>query len=77
MSDQYQPLQTNDSTEIEAGETEIQSQMKQLQADPRFNRPAPSIWKRIALLLAVGFLFWAALQLKPQKSQPKVIHADR
>ncbi|OAX39354.1 hypothetical protein K503DRAFT_689816 [Rhizopogon vinicolor AM-OR11-026] len=51
--------------------------MKQLHADPRFNRPAPSIWKRISLLLVIVFLFWAAFQLKYQRSQPKIIHADR
>ncbi|KAJ8592589.1 hypothetical protein M405DRAFT_733000 [Rhizopogon salebrosus TDB-379] len=51
--------------------------MKQLHADPRFNRPAPSLWKRVALLLVVAFLFWAAFQLKPQRSEPKIIHAER
>jgi len=73
----YQALQTNDSPETEADNTELQSQMKQLHADPRFNRPAPSIWKRISLLLFIAFLFWAAFQLKFQRSQPKVVHAER
>jgi hypothetical protein len=77
MSAQYQALQTNDFTETEADDTELQSQMKQLHADPRFNRPAPSLWKRVALLLVVAFLFWAAFQLKPQRSEPKIIHAER
>ncbi|KAG2336342.1 hypothetical protein BDR05DRAFT_1005970 [Suillus weaverae] len=48
-----------------------------LHADPHSNRPAPSLWKRIALLLATVFLFWAAFQLKPQRSKPKIIHAER
>ncbi|KAG2339028.1 hypothetical protein BDR05DRAFT_968474 [Suillus weaverae] len=75
MPAQYQALSTNDpETETDP---QLQSQIKQLHADPRFNRLAPSLWKRIALLLVTAFLFWAAFQLKPQRSQPKIIHADR
>ncbi|KAG1733117.1 hypothetical protein EDB19DRAFT_1639837, partial [Suillus lakei] len=44
---------------------------------PVLNRPVPSLWKRIALLLVTVFLFWAAFQLQPQRSQPKIIHAER
>lgn len=76
MPAQYQALTTNDPAEAEA-DSQLQSQMKQLHADPRFNRPAPSLWKRISLLLVTVFLFWAAFQLQSQRSQPKIIHAER
>ncbi|KAG1733350.1 uncharacterized protein EDB91DRAFT_1057544 [Suillus paluster] len=76
MPAQYHALSTNDPTETET-DSQLQSQIKQLHADPRFNRPAPSLWKRIALLLAVAFLFWLAFQFQPRRSQPKVVHAER
>ncbi|KAG1827969.1 hypothetical protein EV424DRAFT_1345118 [Suillus variegatus] len=76
MSAQYQALSTDDSAEIGA-DPQLRSQIQQLHADPRFNRPAPSLWKRIALLLVVAFLFWAAFQVQPKRSQPKIIHAER
>ncbi|KAG2064201.1 hypothetical protein BDR04DRAFT_1035926 [Suillus decipiens] len=76
MPNQYQALSSNDPAETEA-DPQLQSQIKQLHADPRFNRPAPSLWKRIALLLVTAFLFWAAFKLQYQRSKPKVIHAER
>lgn len=76
MPAQYQSLSTNDPAETE-GDPQLQSQLKQLDADPRFNHPAPSLWKRVALLLVTAFLFWAAFQLQSPISQPKTIHADR
>lgn len=76
MPAQYQPLTTHDSAEAGA-DPQLQSQIRQLYADPRFNRPAPSLWKRISLLLVTAFLFWAAFQLQSPRSQPKIIHAER
>lgn len=32
--------------------------------DPRFNPPAPSAWKRAALLVFVALLFWLAFSMK-------------
>ncbi|KAG2033864.1 hypothetical protein BDR03DRAFT_966300, partial [Suillus americanus] len=52
------------------------SQIKQFHANPRFNRPTPSLWKRIALLLVTVFLFWAVFKLQPQRSQTKIVHAE-
>ncbi|KAG2143533.1 uncharacterized protein EDB93DRAFT_1155510 [Suillus bovinus] len=76
MSAQYQALSTNDPAEIEA-DPQLRSQIQQLHADPRFNRPTPSLWKRIALLLLTAFLFWLAFQLQHKRFEPKVIHAER
>ncbi|KAG2031168.1 hypothetical protein BDR03DRAFT_973244, partial [Suillus americanus] len=53
------------------------SQIKQFHANPCFNRPTPSLWKRIALLLVTVFLFWAVFKLQPQRSQTKIVHAER
>ncbi|KAG2095856.1 hypothetical protein BD769DRAFT_272977 [Suillus cothurnatus] len=76
MPAQYQALSTNDPAEIGV-DPQLQSQIKQLHADPRFNRPTPSLWKRVALLLVTAFLFWAAFRLRADGSQPKIIHAER
>ncbi|EPQ50382.1 hypothetical protein GLOTRDRAFT_118339 [Gloeophyllum trabeum ATCC 11539] len=45
--------------------------------DPRFNQPAPSIWKRVALIGFVFLLFWLGLHLRLQSQKPKVVHAHR
>ncbi|KAG1800111.1 uncharacterized protein BJ212DRAFT_130319 [Suillus subaureus] len=76
MPAQYQALSANDPAEIEAN-PQLQSQIKQFHADPRFNRPTPSLWKRITLLLVTAFLFWAAFKLQSHRSQTKIIHAER
>ncbi|KAH7882853.1 hypothetical protein F5I97DRAFT_140281 [Phlebopus sp. FC_14] len=46
--------------------------------DPRFDRPSPPLWKRIALLAFIAFLFWLSFMMRPRKmSEPNVIHATR
>ena len=51
---------------------------RQTERDPRFNVPPPSTWKRVALLLFVGLLFWLSFYVKLSKPEkPKVIHANR
>ncbi|KAF7290868.1 Casein kinase I isoform alpha [Mycena kentingensis (nom. inval.)] len=52
-------------------------------ADPRFDRPAPSPWKRAALLLTIALLFWLALHMKSPKGifrsskQQTVVYSNR
>ncbi|PSS34014.1 hypothetical protein PHLCEN_2v1918 [Hermanssonia centrifuga] len=49
-----------------------------LQADPRFNPPTPSPWKRIALLLVVAILLWAGVTMrKPHAKASQIVHAKR
>ncbi|KIM79843.1 hypothetical protein PILCRDRAFT_73740 [Piloderma croceum F 1598] len=51
---------------------------RQTDRDPRFNVPPPSTWKRVALLLFVGFLFWLSFYVKVSKPEkPKIVHASR
>ncbi|KAL4068507.1 hypothetical protein V8B97DRAFT_2008786 [Scleroderma yunnanense] len=46
--------------------------------DPRFDRPPPAAWKRIALILFIIFLFWLSYAMRPKKDvQPEVIYASR
>lgn len=64
------PAPTSDINELHA----------RLRADPRFNPPPPSPWKRAALILFVVFLLWFAYTLrKPLMApfEPKVVHARR
>lgn len=48
-------------------------------ADPRFNSPPPSRWKRAGLLALVFVLFWAALSMRKsmKNAPPKVVYANR
>lgn len=49
-----------------------------LHADPRFNPPTPSVWKRAALVVLVVFLFWLGASMRKSMSQkPEVIHTQR
>lgn len=50
-----------------------------LRADPRFNPPTPSPWKRAALLLVVFALAWLAFTMRKALSMepPEVVHARR
>ncbi len=50
-----------------------------LRADPRFNPPTPSPWKRAALLLVVFVLVWLAFTMRKALSmeQPDVLYAKR
>jgi hypothetical protein len=49
--------------------------------DPRFNQPAPSPYKRAALVIFTILLFWFALSLRSSllahKRSSKVIYASR
>lgn len=49
--------------------------------DPRFNRPAPSPFKRAALLLLIAVLVWVAVQMRSglleAKRKPQIIYASR
>lgn len=49
--------------------------------DPRFNRPAPSPFKRAALLLLIAVLVWVAVQMRSglleAKRKTQIIYASR
>jgi hypothetical protein len=49
--------------------------------DPRFYQPTPSPFKRAALLIFIGFLFWLAFSLRKSVwaagGAPRVVHANR
>ncbi|KAJ3799390.1 hypothetical protein GGU11DRAFT_807510 [Lentinula aff. detonsa] len=49
--------------------------------DPRFHQPTPSPFKRILLLLFIGFLFWFAFVLGRARvlrsKKPQIIYANR
>lgn len=49
-----------------------------LRADPRFNPPPPSPWKRVALLLMLAVLLWFAFRMrKPIMKEVEIVHARR
>ena len=49
-----------------------------LRADPRFNPPTPSLWKRVALLIIVCVLFWLGFHLrKPLRMEQEIVQAKR
>ncbi|KAF7789773.1 hypothetical protein EIP86_000719 [Pleurotus ostreatoroseus] len=49
-----------------------------LREDPRFNPPAPSPWKRAALLLVIVLLCWLAFRMrKALVVEQEVVHARR
>jgi len=51
---------------------------RRLQADPRFNPPTPSVWKRVALVVVVFVLFWLAFSMRaPLQREQRVVHAQR
>ncbi|KAF5391789.1 hypothetical protein D9757_001816 [Collybiopsis confluens] len=49
--------------------------------DPRFEQPTPSPFKRILLLLFIGFLFWLAFALGRARlikaNKPQIIYSNR
>lgn len=66
----------------EAPTSDINVLKARLQRDPRFNPPAPSVWKRVVLLLTIVVLFYVALKMRmamfeSQPQQPPVVHATR
>ena len=53
---------------------------RRLAEDPRFNPPTPSVWKRVALVVLVVFLFWVGISMRKQMSQaksPEILYASR
>lgn len=48
-----------------------------LHADPRFNPPMPSIWKRIVLLIFAATMLWLGMTLRKPMRRPEVVHAQR
>ncbi|KIK11115.1 hypothetical protein PISMIDRAFT_690575, partial [Pisolithus microcarpus 441] len=46
--------------------------------DPRFNPPPPPVWKRVALITFIIFLFWLSYSLRTKKNtQQDIIYASR
>ncbi|EIN05261.1 hypothetical protein PUNSTDRAFT_146102 [Punctularia strigosozonata HHB-11173 SS5] len=47
--------------------------------DPRFDRPVPSIWKRVALLLFTAVLFYLAVKMRfnAKTTKPQTVYANR
>jgi hypothetical protein len=60
---------------------ELREQEQALARDPRFEREAPSLWKRVALLAFVMLLFWMAARMRlsaiPHTPEAKVSYANR
>jgi hypothetical protein len=58
---------------------QLREQERALAADPRFNPEAPSVWKRVALILFLIFMFWLAVRMRLAQvpSQANVVYADR
>jgi hypothetical protein len=63
---------------------ELREQEVALASDPRFEREAPSAWKRVALLVFIVLMFWVAIRMrmdgeqqKPVNAEPEVIYASR
>ncbi|KAF8837989.1 hypothetical protein BDN67DRAFT_972198 [Paxillus ammoniavirescens] len=66
-SAQYQRLPTRDHGEPRAAPV-----------DPRFNPPPPAVWKRVALIAFIIFLFWLSFTFRLRKNaEPNVVHASR
>ncbi|KIJ10322.1 hypothetical protein PAXINDRAFT_172189 [Paxillus involutus ATCC 200175] len=66
-SAQYQRLPTRDHDEHRAAPL-----------DPRFNPPPPAVWKRVALIAFIIFLFWLSFTFRQSKNvEPNVVHASR
>ncbi|KAJ4487566.1 hypothetical protein J3R30DRAFT_3279132 [Lentinula aciculospora] len=73
-------LESEDRSEEE--EEAVNEQVEEEPAeDPRFHQLTPSPFKRILLLLFIGFLFWSAFVLGrariSQSKKPQVIYANR
>jgi hypothetical protein len=72
----FPPLRSPSRMAREAERTrELQ---RQTDRDPRFNVPPPSAWKRVALLVFVGVLFWLSFYVRARpEPKPKVVYASR
>ncbi|KAI0346253.1 hypothetical protein BDW22DRAFT_1352308 [Trametopsis cervina] len=85
MSDIKKPIDSTDSPSPPAPRvrlpptSDIDELHARLHADPRFNPPTPSIWKRVSLVILVVVLFWLGVTLrKPlMRPPPEVLHAER
>lgn len=58
---------------------QLREQEQALAQDPRFDRQAPSAWKRVALLAFVALMFWIAIRMRMSMipDKPEVIYASR
>ncbi|KAI6006896.1 hypothetical protein EDD15DRAFT_2153532 [Pisolithus albus] len=67
-----------DDTRPQATSGPSQSTPRRL-TDPRFNPPPPPIWKRVALIALIIFLFWLSYSLRRTKknAQQDIIYASR
>lgn len=58
--------------------SDVRELHERLQADPRFNPPPPSAWKRIALLALIGFLLYLAFSMRTRTARKEqVVYANR
>lgn len=72
----------DDASETGGQRSDVRELQRMLHADPRFNRPAPATWKRVALIIGMLLLFWLGITMRralfaPLFNQPQVIHAQR
>ncbi|ORY26674.1 hypothetical protein BCR39DRAFT_540410 [Naematelia encephala] len=79
-SNTYQPLPTSDRPDSSparpASPTEDNRPLRaSVQAE--FNRPPPSWWKRLLLIVAILFMGWLSVRLGGWKRKPEVIYASR
>ena len=74
---QYQRLPSSPRDEDREASARAPSPKRPI--DPRFDRPPPAAWKRIALILFLAFLFWLSYAIRPtkQSAKPEVIYASR
>lgn len=73
-----EPLEEEEDTEPNPQAEFAAAEEKRL-ADPRFNPPTPSRWKRAGLLVLVFVLFWVAISMRKsmRNAPPKVLYANR
>ncbi|PPR03370.1 hypothetical protein CVT24_012495 [Panaeolus cyanescens] len=80
VEDENEPLLNKSEDSSREGSPE-QEDTEEPEEDPRFNQPPPAIWKRLALIGFVGFLFWLGLVLRGNllqaKKKPQIIYASR
>jgi len=85
---EYQALPTKPTPEADESDSESIEETEPttpeeptVVADPRFERPVPSPWKRGALLLFIAALFYIAISMRVKQNTviqaAKVIHAKR
>jgi hypothetical protein len=74
-----QPLLEEQSDHDDQEETAEKIAASAVDSDPRFNPPPPSPWKRLALILLIGVLFYFGFQMRAglQNKKLNVIYASR